>query len=237
MIQPELSVTLWAGRDLNIATCCSIAASGLWCASGRRERSDCLTQRGSLLSIALDGLSLGRAALGIALSTRARRITTGTCTTTGAARDHFERAVAGLREAEHNNELTRWDFAARAALCRALRRLGRRRARSRRGRGNRRAGADAALFVRYGARSGCGWRWRRAKRLRRSTGSSTTARQSRSRRTRRSATDCSPRPRKQLRIAADYIATCGYHRRDEELAELQAVVRGDRTFASLPPRV
>ena len=26
----------------------------------------------------------------------------------------------------------------------------------------------------------------------------------------------------QLRIAADYIATCGYHRRDEELAELRA---------------
>ena len=34
----------------------------------------------------------------------------------------------------------------------------------------------------------------------------------------------------QLRIAADYIATCGYHRRDEELAELQAVLRGERTL-------
>ena len=42
---------------------------------------------------------------------------------------------------------------------------------------------------------------------------------------------------KQLAIAADYIETCGYHRRDEELAELQAVLRGERTFASLPPRV
>src|SRR3954451_23735607 len=41
----------------------------------------------------------------------------------------------------------------------------------------------------------------------------------------------------QLRIAADYIATCGYHRRDEELAELQAVVRGERSFANLPSRV
>jgi tetratricopeptide (TPR) repeat protein len=40
-----------------------------------------------------------------------------------------------------------------------------------------------------------------------------------------------------LKIAADYIATCGYHRRDEELAELQAVLRGDRKFADLPPRV
>jgi tetratricopeptide (TPR) repeat protein len=42
---------------------------------------------------------------------------------------------------------------------------------------------------------------------------------------------------KQLTIAADYIETCGYHRRDEELAELQAVLRGERKFAELPPRV
>ena len=42
---------------------------------------------------------------------------------------------------------------------------------------------------------------------------------------------------KQIKIADDYIQKCGYHRRDEELAELQAVLRGERTFASLPPRV
>jgi tetratricopeptide (TPR) repeat protein len=42
---------------------------------------------------------------------------------------------------------------------------------------------------------------------------------------------------KQLKIAADYIEKCGYHRRDEELAELQAVLRGKRKFAELPPRV
>jgi tetratricopeptide (TPR) repeat protein len=42
---------------------------------------------------------------------------------------------------------------------------------------------------------------------------------------------------KQLKIAADYIETCSYHRRDEELAELQAVLRGERKFADLPPRV
>jgi hypothetical protein len=42
---------------------------------------------------------------------------------------------------------------------------------------------------------------------------------------------------KQIKIAADYIEKCGYHRRDEELAELQAVLTGRRTFASLPPRV
>ena len=42
---------------------------------------------------------------------------------------------------------------------------------------------------------------------------------------------------KQLKIAADYVEKCGYHRRDEELAELQAVLRGEKRFADLPPRV
>jgi hypothetical protein len=41
----------------------------------------------------------------------------------------------------------------------------------------------------------------------------------------------------QLAVAAGYIKTCGYHRRDEELAELQAVLRGEKKFADLPPRV
>jgi tetratricopeptide (TPR) repeat protein len=41
----------------------------------------------------------------------------------------------------------------------------------------------------------------------------------------------------QLQIAADYISSCGYHKRDEELAELQEVLRGERKFADLPPRV
>jgi hypothetical protein len=42
---------------------------------------------------------------------------------------------------------------------------------------------------------------------------------------------------KQLAIAADYIGTCGYHKRDEELAELEVVLRGEQKFADLPPRV
>jgi hypothetical protein len=42
---------------------------------------------------------------------------------------------------------------------------------------------------------------------------------------------------KQLAIASDYIESCGYHRRDEELAELQAVLRSERKFADLPPRL
>jgi hypothetical protein len=43
--------------------------------------------------------------------------------------------------------------------------------------------------------------------------------------------------RKELDVARKLIAECGYHRRDEELAELDAVVAGGRRFADLPPRV
>jgi hypothetical protein len=37
--------------------------------------------------------------------------------------------------------------------------------------------------------------------------------------------------------ADSLIKECGYHRRDEELAELQAVLKGERAYADLPPRV
>ena len=43
--------------------------------------------------------------------------------------------------------------------------------------------------------------------------------------------------RKELDVARKLIAECGYHRRDEELAELDAVVAGGRRFADLPSRV
>jgi predicted N-acetyltransferase YhbS len=43
--------------------------------------------------------------------------------------------------------------------------------------------------------------------------------------------------RKELDVARKLIAECGYHRRDAELAELDAVVAGGRRFADLPPRV
>jgi tetratricopeptide (TPR) repeat protein len=42
---------------------------------------------------------------------------------------------------------------------------------------------------------------------------------------------------KQLKIAADYIEKCGYRRRDVELGELEAVLRREKKFADLPPRV
>ena len=43
--------------------------------------------------------------------------------------------------------------------------------------------------------------------------------------------------RVQFDAARRLIAECGYHRRDEELSELDAVVAGRRRFADLPPRV
>ena len=43
--------------------------------------------------------------------------------------------------------------------------------------------------------------------------------------------------RKQLDVARKLVAECGYHRRDEELAELDAVAASARRFADLPPRV
>ena len=43
--------------------------------------------------------------------------------------------------------------------------------------------------------------------------------------------------RKELDVSRKLIAECGYHRRDEELNELDDVVAGHRRFADLPPRV
>jgi hypothetical protein len=40
-----------------------------------------------------------------------------------------------------------------------------------------------------------------------------------------------------LATARKLIADCGYHRRDEELAELEDVAAGRRRFGELPPRV
>ena len=44
-------------------------------------------------------------------------------------------------------------------------------------------------------------------------------------------------PTKAVADARKLVAECGYHRRDEELAELDAVAASARRFADLPPRV
>jgi hypothetical protein len=51
------------------------------------------------------------------------------------------------------------------------------------------------------------------------------------------ATALQDEARKQLDVARKLIAECGYHRRDEERAELDAVVADARPLADLPPRV
>ncbi|MFZ0208305.1 MAG: hypothetical protein WAL59_19740 [Roseiarcus sp.] len=43
--------------------------------------------------------------------------------------------------------------------------------------------------------------------------------------------------RAQVAIARKLVAECGYHKRDEEVAELEAVLRGERRFADLPAHV
>jgi hypothetical protein len=43
--------------------------------------------------------------------------------------------------------------------------------------------------------------------------------------------------RAQLAVACKLVAECGYHKRDDEVAELEAVLRGERRFAELPVHV
>jgi hypothetical protein len=140
----------------------------------------------SLLNIALDELSFGRAALGLELSDH------GTADNV-AARGHLDRAVAGMRAAEQNCYIPIC-LLARAALRRAL--------------GDWDGAARDLDEVEEIARPGpmrlhlCDMALERtrlvlggARHLRHSTGFSMTARQSRSRRAPLSATSCMPRPR------------------------------------------
>jgi hypothetical protein len=69
-------------------------------------------------------------------------------------------------------------------------------------------------------------------------GSSTTAGQSLRRPAPRRAREArGGGARANLAAARELIERCGYHRRDEELAELEAVRDGRRRFADLAPRV
>jgi hypothetical protein len=51
------------------------------------------------------------------------------------------------------------------------------------------------------------------------------------------ATALKEEAQKNLQKARKLIAECGYHRRDKELAELEAVLNGEKKFAELPPCV
>src|SRR5262249_15440813 len=73
----------------------------------------------SLVAIALDELSLGRAALGLALTSGGAAEHAEARGTACAARDHLDRSAAGLRATESNNYLPAC-LLARAALSRAI---------------------------------------------------------------------------------------------------------------------
>jgi hypothetical protein len=188
-----------------------------------------------LLDIALDELSLGRAELGLALSGLGATDNAGAARAADAACDLLDLAADGLRAAEQNDHIPAC-LLARAGLRRSL--------------GNWDGAARDLDEVEEIAGPGpmrlylCDMALERARRA--------IARCEAFAPLNGLVDDSPPEPQPpdpaerdrlhegatgQLRIAADYIESCGYHRRDEELAELQAVVRGEQSFASLPPRV
>jgi hypothetical protein len=199
------------------------------------QTRDVATRYRWLLDIALDELSLGRAGLGLAQSYSRAADQAESCRALGAAGDHLDRAVGGLRAIESNDYLP-GGLLARAAFRRAL------------------GDWDDAIRdldeVEEIAAPGpmrlylCDMALERARlALVRCEGFAPLS---------GLIDNGAPQPEpptpaerdrllaeaaEKLRIAAGYIESCGYHRRDEELAELQAVLRSERSFASLPPRV
>jgi tetratricopeptide (TPR) repeat protein len=187
----------------------------------------------SLLGIALDELSLGRAALALSSCGALDHADAGRAAV--AARQRLDRAAADLRAAERNDYIPAC-LLARAALHRAL--------------GDWDGAARDLDEVEEIAAPGpmrlylCDMALGRARLA--------LARCEAFAPLNGLVDDSPPQPEppspaerdrlhaeaaEQLRIAADYIESCGYHRRDEELAELQAVLRGEHSIASLPPRV
>jgi len=189
-----------------------------------------------LLAVALNTLALGRAHLALAVQDTKSGLSAETARndTRGAAA-RLEEAVERLRAAAQNEYLARGLFA-RAAFCRAV--------------GDWDGAARNLLEVEDIAEPGpmrlclcdCALERARLALARREAFSPLN----------RLVEPSPPRPappvaaaaavlgeeaRKQLDAARRLIAECGYHRRDEGLAELDAVLAGRRRFADLPPRV
>ncbi|HEX8165414.1 MAG TPA: TIR domain-containing protein [Beijerinckiaceae bacterium] len=189
-----------------------------------------------LLSCALDVLTLGRAHLGLALATvGARRPATEVCDDTRTARARLDQAIDSLRDAGQNDYIPRsllaraafrrslgdWDGAARdldeveeIAEPGPMRLFLCDRALERARLAFARIEAFAPLngMIDGGPPQPVAPEAEEAARLREEA-------------------------RVNLAEARKLIAECGYHRRDEELAELEAVLAGERRFADLPPRV
>lgn len=194
-------------------------------------------QHGSLLDIALDTLTLGRADLGLALmAVSANQISAATRDDALTARARLDESVDGLRAAEQSDNVPR-GLLARAAF--------------RRGVGDWGGAARDLDEAEEIAEPGPMWLYLCDMALERARLAFSLI-EAFAPLNGLLENDDPPKPavpsaeriaglkseaEKQLTIAADLIETCGYHRRDEELAELQSVLRGERTFASLPPRV
>jgi tetratricopeptide (TPR) repeat protein len=192
-------------------------------------------QNGGLLTVALDTLTLGRAHVGFALRSMVDRSSAElTKAETSAASDKFDEAVEGLRASGLNDSaplgcLSRaafrrtvgdWDGAARDL-------------------DEAKEVAEPAEMRLYSC--DCALERSRLALARREAYAPLNG-----------LVEPSPPPvlpdpdaaaplreeaRKELDVARKLIAECGYHRRDEELDELNTVVAGGRCFADLPPRV
>jgi hypothetical protein len=201
-----------------------------------RETLEWVQPQNWLLDIALDKLILGRACLGLALSSvRARSSATDTRDDARTACAQVDEAVDGLRSAGQN------DFVPRGLLARAA---------FRRSAGDWDGAARDLDEVEEIAEPGplrlflCDMALERARLAfakREAFAPLSEVVEDSSAKLKRSPpadrTRLQEEAARQIGIAADYIEACGYHRRDEELADLQAVLTGERAFASLPPHV
>jgi hypothetical protein len=219
--------------------CDLLLANSDWSTAGKRAKEISNYGRGqrTLLGIALDHLLLGRAGLGLALAPAStHQMSTAMRDDARTARAYLDEAVDGLRASGHSDELPR-GLLARAAFRRSI------------------GYWDGAMpdldEVEEIAEPGpmrlflCDMALERTRLAFAQIEAFAPLNGLLEK-------DNPPKPavpsaaqivelkreaEKQLKIAADYIEKCGYHRCDEELAELQAVLRGEKKFADLPPRV
>ncbi len=194
-------------------------------------------QGGSLLTVALDTLTLGRADLGLALaSASGHQISAAARDDARTARAHLDQAVDGLRASGEGALLPR-GLLVRSTFRRSI--------------GDRDGAARDLDEVEEIAAPGpmrlylCDVALERARlalaRIEAFAPLNGLLEKDNAPKaavpTADEAAELKSEAERELKIAADYIETCGYHRRDEELAELQAVLRGEKKFADLPARV
>jgi hypothetical protein len=218
--------------------CDLLLERGEWTAARDRARRtlEWVRPQNWLLNIALDTLTLGRAHLGIALESAAlQRSATAARDDARAAQARLGEAVDGLRASGNLDDVPR-GFLARAAVHRSV--------------GDWDSGGRDLDEVEETAEPGpmrlhlCDMALERARlalaRISAFAPLNGLIDDSPSKPAPPGAEESSKlaeEARVNLAKARELIETCGYHRRDEELAELEAVLAGPRRFADLPPRV